>query len=598
MDKFREEIEYNIEEHQLEIENRIRNLMWTVSGDYTLEAKVNVEAFVRSKYIALYDGIKQGAFARYFDKDELAMYLVKKVYLQADEPVLVSVAQMCIEEAICEKITRERRGVASIRKQAFADILELDFEPMSKSLPGRIKIAILKEALYGSYATDKTTRKYMEELHTLRHATETMELIRMIDYLYNCMFDPYFEKRAGGLDRVLAVTTEELTEYNWKDFLSEEMYEENLGKYLERMAEQLMDQMTDTQTPGEQKNEEHKPGQKRVLLVDEESMKKVYSYIELNYGKSWLTPVEEKRINFRYCKGIHGDCGLYFTEGILKNPVRRNYQYEYARKQRDKNRYAYYDNHRAVKKNIADLTDTLKKSLTLRDEVQEVTADRGKLVPARLWRVGRTRDAKLFTRELKNHNMDLVVDVLIDASGSQRSRQAQVALQGYILSEALSNVNIPHRVMSFCTFWDYTILHRFRSYDDGREANGNIFEYTTSSNNRDGLAIQAAADGLLEREEENKIMIILSDGRPYDVILNRPNARNPQPYQGKYAARDTAFEVRKLRNLGVAVLGVFAGEEKDLATEKKIFGKDFAYIRNIEKFSRTVGRYLIRQWEE
>lgn len=589
--------EQDIQEHRLEIENRIRNLMWTVSGDYSLQVKVNAEAFARSKYIALYDGIKQGAFARYFDKEQLGLYLVKKVFLKADEPMLVSIAQMCIEEAICEKITEERKGVASIRKQAFADILELDFEPMSKTLPGRIKMALLKEVLQGTYVTDKITRGYMEELHSLREITDTMELIRMIDRLYNLLFDPYFEKRAGGLDQVLAVTMEELAEYDWKEYLSEEMYEENLENYLQRMTQQMMDQMTDTQTPQEQK-EKQKPGQKRVLLVDEESMKKVYRYIEVNYGKSWLTPLEEKRLNFRYCRGIHGDCSLYFTEGVLKNPVCRNYQYEYARRQRDKNRFAYYDNHRAVKRNIGELTDTLRKSLTLRDEVQEVISDRGKLAPPRLWRVGRTADAGLFTRELKNHNMDLVVDVLIDASGSQRSRQELVALQAYILSEALSNVKIPHRVMSFCTFWDYTILHRFRSYDDGREANGNIFDYTTSSNNRDGLAILAASDALLAREEENKILIILSDGRPYDVILNRPNARNPKPYEGKYAARDTALEVRKLRNLGVAVLGVFAGEEKDLATEKKIFGKDFAYIREIENFSRTVGRYLIRQWEE
>ena len=200
-------------------------------------------------------------------------------------------------------------------------------------------------------------------------------------------------------------------------------------------------------------------------------------------------------------------------------------------------------------------------------------------------------------RELNHDNSSFVVDVLIDASGSQRRRQEQVALQAYILSEALSNVKVPHRVMSFCTFWDYTILHRFRKYDDDRSANQNIFEYNTSSNNRDGLAIKAAGYELLNREEEHKVMIILSDGRPYDVILNRPNARNPQPYQGKYAIADTAFEVRKLRNQGVCVLGVFAGEEKDLPAEKKIFGKDFAYIHNISAFSGIVGRYLLKQLE-
>lgn len=594
---FHEEEVLYLQERQLEIENRIRNLMWTVSGDYGLETKVNVETYLKSKYIALYDGIKQGAFAKYFDKDAVGLYLVKKVYLGAQEAALVSVSQMCIEEAICKKVTQERKGVASIRKQALEDLLEQEFNHMSTNSLGRVRIALLKEAIQGSYAMTSQVRGYVNRLYELHDSDSTDLLIQIIDEMYNSLIDPYFEKNTGGLEKVLAVTVEELTEFTWKDYLSEEMYVDNL----ESLLENFTDRMTETHSEPErqeEKEEQEEPEKQKIKLIKEEDLQKVYSYVELHYGKSYLSPVEQKRINFRYCRGEHADCGLYFTDGIIKNPVRNNYQYLYAIRHRDKNRFVYYDTYRSVKKNITELTGTLRKSLVLRDEVQEVISDYGNIVPNRLWRAGRTRDPKLFVRELKNHNMDLVVDVLIDASGSQRSRQAQVAIQAYILSEALSNVDIPHRVMSFCTFWDYTIMQRFRSYDDPRTANENIFEYSTSSNNRDGLAIQAAADGLLEREEENKLLIILSDGRPNDVIVNRPNARNPKPYRGDYAARDTAFEVRKLRNLGVAVLGVFAGEEEDLSTEKKIFGKDFAYIRNIEHFSRTVGKYLVRQWED
>lgn len=594
---FHEEEVLYLQERQLEIENRIRNLMWTVSGDYGLETKVNVETYLKSKYIALYDGIKQGAFAKYFDKDAVGLYLVKKVYLGAQEAALVSVSQMCIEEAICKKVTQERKGVASIRKQALEDLLEQEFDHMSTNSLGRVRIALLKEAIQGSYVMTSQIRGYVNRIYELHDSDSTDLLIQIIDEMYNSLIDPYFEKNTGGLEKVLAVTVEELTEFTWKDYLSEEMYVDNL----ESLLENFTDRMTETHSEPErqeEKEEQEEPAKQKVKLIKEEDLQKVYSYVELHYGKSYLSPVEQKRINFRYCRGEHADCGLYFTDGIIKNPVRNNYQYLYAIRHRDKNRFVYYDTYRSVKKNITELTGTLRKSLVLRDEVQEVISDYGNIVPNRLWRAGRTRDPKLFVRELKNHNMDLVVDVLIDASGSQRSRQAQVAIQAYILSEALSNVDIPHRVMSFCTFWDYTIMQRFRSYDDPRTANENIFEYSTSSNNRDGLAIQAAADGLLEREEENKLLIILSDGRPNDVIVNRPNARNPKPYRGDYAARDTAFEVRKLRNLGVAVLGVFAGEEEDLSTEKKIFGKDFAYIRNIEHFSRTVGKYLVRQWED
>ena len=69
-----------IDEYRLELENRIRNLLWTVSGDYQLDMKPDVSLFLRSKAIALYDGIKQGALARYYDKDMLGLYLVKKIF--------------------------------------------------------------------------------------------------------------------------------------------------------------------------------------------------------------------------------------------------------------------------------------------------------------------------------------------------------------------------------------------------------------------------------------------------------------------------------------------------------------------------------------
>ena len=186
----------------------------------------------------------------------------------------------------------------------------------------------------------------------------------------------------------------------------------------------------------------------------------------------------------------------------------------------------------------------------------------------------------------------------MDASGSQRERQSQVALQAFIISESLSNNQIPHRIMSFCSFWDYTILQRFREYDAPREENLRIMDYVTSSNNRDGLAIRAVGDSLLQRSEEGKILIVLSDGKPNDVIVGRPNCRNPKPYFGEYALKDTAFEIRRLRSNGVCVLGVFTGKEKDLLAEKKIFGRDFAYIRNIQNFSRVVGQYLRKVLEE
>ena len=559
--------------------------------------KPDVSLFLRSKAIALYDGIKQGALARYYDKDMLGLYLVKKIFLQAGENELTFVAQLCIEEAIGDKICEERPGIRDMQRQCMEDILEQEFDilPNLRDIPGRLKVAVLRRRLNnGEWHVEKKLQPFMELIERAGNSTDTLELIRVIDELYNRLMDPDFESMHGTLEQVLAVTMEDLTEYSWEDFLSEEMYEEVLESY----AEQLTNSVSGLENSAVTEEMEEKRQKKRsVKVVTPEMLEKAYTYVELNYGKSYLSEAEEKKINYQMCRGIHSDCSLYFTEGILKNPVKSNYQYEYAKRLRNKNIWLYHDKHRIVKHNITVLTETLRKSLVLRSETQTVLSDRGMIVPSRLWRIGRTNDAKLFQQELKGEISDFVVDVLIDASGSQMKRQGDVALQAYIISEALSNVDIPYRVMSFCTFWDYTIMHRFRRYDDPRSENDNIFNYVTSSNNRDGLAIRTAGYDLLQREEEKKIMIILSDGRPYDVIINRPNAKNPEPYQGKAAIADTATEVRRLRNLDVSVLGVFAGEEKDLATEKKIFGKDFAYIRDIANFSKIVGRYLTKQLE-
>ncbi len=586
-----------MDEFKMELENRIKNLMWTVSGDYALDFKPDLQAFARSKYIALYDGIKQGAFARYFDREEFSLYLVKKIYLHGMEAPLLTIAQLCIEFAVSGKIIEEREGVAEIRRKAYEDVLELDFHRLQENEAGRLKISLFREVLEGKQTATAKMRGYMDCVEDLERAETTMDLIRTADFLYNAIADPYFERRYGNLDQVLAVTLEELTEFSWKDYLEEEALEESLEAYIEKMAENMTGLETQEGKKQEEQEEENTGKKKKILVVDEKALEKMYSYVERNFGKSFLSEKEQKKLNYQMCRGIHSDCSLYFTKGILKGPVLRNYQYEYAKRQKDKNLYQYYDNHRTVKNNIRILTEMLKKTLVMRDETEEILSDRGMILPAKLWKIGRTNDAEFFKRELRCDSSSFVVDVLIDASGSQQSRQGQVAIQAYILSEALSNVGIPHRVMSFCTFWDYTILHEFRDYDADRRENSNVFEYRASSNNRDGLAVKAAGAGLFAREEEHKILIILSDGRPYDVILNRPNARNPKPYQGNYAVKDTGFEVRKLRSQGICVLGVFAGEEKDLAAEKKIFGKDFAYIRSISGFSPVVGRYLIKQLE-
>ena len=183
---------YDLEDNQMEIENRIRNLMWTVSGNYDLNTRLDLESFSRSKYISLYDAIKQGAFAKYYDTNALSMYIVKKSFYGVEEPVLMNIAQLCVDMAVYQKIVSERPGVCNIRRKAFEAMLELDFDKMNKSFIGRVKLEILRQFLNGRGRAEKRIQDVCDRIYQLEDARDTMEIIRTIDFIYNSSIDRSF----------------------------------------------------------------------------------------------------------------------------------------------------------------------------------------------------------------------------------------------------------------------------------------------------------------------------------------------------------------------------------------------------------------------
>ena len=74
---------------------------------------------------------------------------------------------------------------------------------------------------------------------------------------------------------------------------------------------------------------------------------------------------------------------------------------------------------------------------------------------------------------------------------------------------------------------DKIYLQRFRNYEEPRETNERIFQFRAYANNRDGLALKTVCSSLVERPEKNKILIVLSDGKPCDMSIQRPGTRQP-----------------------------------------------------------------------
>ena len=238
------------------------------------------------------------------------------------------------------------------------------------------------------------------------------------------------------------------------------------------------------------------------------------------------------------------------------------------------------------------IEQAFRNALSLRSEPEIYRADHGTLDNAALWRVGRCEFPLLFEKIVRQDESSVVVELLIDASGSQSVLQGMVALQSYLFSSALSGIGIPHRVMSYCTYGNHTVLRRFRNYDDHPEADQRILEYRATSNNRDGLALAAAGLDIKKRREEHKVAIVFSDGLPNDMISGRKRSGMPERYVGDAAIRDTCFQVRKLRREGVHVLGIFLGEDGELENERMIYGASFLRIRRAEDFAGSAGRKL------
>ena len=591
-----------LEEHRLEISNRIRNLFWTVSGDYDMEFEPDTEKYVYSKQTVLYEAVKQGAFARYFDQKKLGMYLMKKLHFSVGEDMLLPLAGLCMDAAVERFIIRERLGTKEIREQAFRELEKAEEEQVSDKagtdLIHRIRLLYIRHVLENTddEGMDPQAEIALYKILSLKDAENTEDVINVIDEIYNHVLDPSFEKRNGNLEKILNLPDMALANDAWQECMTDEQMEDIIQKYLSNLKKKMMS--LDIRNKKKKRfyfSPENEEVPESSENINPQAVRRIREYVELNYGKSYLSESEQARVNRKFCTGIHKNCILYLTDGILQNPVIKNNQYRFSQLQFEKNKAYYGNNHWIIKRNISVLAESLKRAFIIRKDDFVSRSDAGQLVPERLWKIGRTDDDKLFNRKKRSEDSEFVIDVLIDSSGSQAGRQAQVAAQGYIISEALSQAGIPHRVTGYCAFWGYTVLQRFRDYEDPRETNERIFQFRAYANNRDGLALKTVCSSLMERPEKNKILIVLSDGKPCDMSIQRPGTRQPKIYDGEGAVKDTAYEVRRARNQGIFVIGIFVGNEEELSVEKRIYGKDFAYIRNISNFSRMVGTFLRRQ---
>lgn len=535
----------------------------------------------------VYEGVILGGGDKLFGLDELNLWLRRHRYAAFDMHALLPIAHMCLEYAVRRRLSRERPGIEVMAQQAAREMLEDDPMRLRHSSRGWLSIYWLTRQFPG--AANEESRKVLEQFSGFEDVLELFS--QLVKGSGDCM-----DARAL-VDQAVLVYKKVFTKYFAPDHSHDELsrYEVSDDELWEGNYE-----APDLQEPVKPEDEEQELKYDKAdtstmdgIVLPEEALAAIPEYLAKNFGPSFQTEKAMKEIEGAVCVGIHEGRKLLFTDGLPESA----YEGTSAAAQvlsacRDANLNMLKENEDSARQGIRSIEQAFRNALNLRNEPEVYLADHGELINSALWKVGRCQQPKLFHKIFRQDQSSVVVELLIDASGSQSVRQSMVALQSYLFSAALSGIQIPHRVMSYCTYGDHTILRRFRDYDDKPEADRKILEYRATSNNRDGLALSAAGIDLLKRQEDHKIVIVFSDGLPNDMVSGRKRVGAPEKYVGDAAVRDTCFQVRKLRREGVHVIGIFLGDDDELENERMIYGSSFLRIRRVEDFGGSAGKRL------
>lgn len=119
-------------------------------------------------------------------------------------------------------------------------------------------------------------------------------------------------------------------------------------------------------------------------------------------------------------------------------------------------------------------------------------------------------------RKAPGNKNDMAVMILVDESGSMRGLKSEVArLTAIILSEVFARLNIPIKVVGFTEGMSSKVEHyHYQSWRNSPTERHKLLNISARCSNFDGYSIRYASELLNKRQEEHKLLIVISDGYP------------------------------------------------------------------------------------
>lgn len=187
-------------------------------------------------------------------------------------------------------------------------------------------------------------------------------------------------------------------------------------------------------------------------------------------------------------------------------------------------------------------------------------------------------DGAYFSRtRLPDESPELAVALLIDESGSMSSssritmaQQAAIILHDFCKSLRIPVTIYGHTELSSVQLYSYVEFDSLDQQDCYR-----LMDMCARGCNRDGAALRYVAEHLLERPEETRILILISDGQP-----------NGDGYGGTEAEADLRAIKLEYRKKGIILFAAAIGSDKDRI--KRIYQDGFLDITDLNRLPKLL----------
>lgn len=197
-------------------------------------------------------------------------------------------------------------------------------------------------------------------------------------------------------------------------------------------------------------------------------------------------------------------------------------------------------------------------------------------------------DGKVFYKNnLPNVIPRISVGLLLDESGSMscgdRSTYARAA--AIILYDFCQALNIPIMVYGHSTSWSRGVdLYSYAEFDAiDKNDKYRMMDISARGSNRDGAALRFVAEQLSKREEEVRILILVSDGQPADA-----------GYSGTAAEEDLRGIKQEYKRKGLLFVAAAIGDDKQ--NIERIYGDSFLDITDLNqlpmKLTAVIKRFM------